>query len=264
MSELKARIQAYLCVTWGDAACVVCAPDEITAKKFAVEAAQEAGYDKTSADDVVVMDPILPLEDWAAQTDGWDIGKCWTVSGAVGAMLDWEKRRRAPTEAAKPEAGLSEEEVRALTKEEADSLLFVDKIHAEDEKRMAGLSEKNDVVEAVRERVRLADSWSKSTGYPPADYFDTIMDLRRMLHAYDSRQVTPSAVSEAMEAVKVLIDALNTDPGYRESWKANIAMAFKDEMKRDGDNIHEAAQRAADNFLNLLTYCAKPKATEGN
>lgn len=38
------------------------------------------------------------------------------------------------------------------------------------------------VVEAVRERVRMAEDWSKSTGYDAHHYFDTMMDLRRLLH----------------------------------------------------------------------------------
>jgi hypothetical protein len=49
------------------------------------------------------------------------------------------------------------------------------------------------------------------------------------------------------------------DPGYRESWKANIAMAFKDEFSRelngnptvelDAEMVHLMANRAADYFL---------------
>ena len=49
------------------------------------------------------------------------------------------------------------------------------------------------VVEAVRERVRMADDWSKSTSYPPANYFDAMMGLRRMLSAYDRFRVPSEA-----------------------------------------------------------------------
>lgn len=64
------------------------------------------------------------------------------------------------------------------------------------------------------------------------------------------------------EAVGHLMKALNEDPDYRETWKANIAMAFKDEFSNntfgaiqhvDEVDIHLIANNAADNFLDLLT-----------
>lgn len=72
--------------------------------------------------------------------------------------------------------------------------------------------------------------------------------------------------NKLQESVKTLIEALKTDGDYRNSWKASIAMAFKDEYKKadeynDHDryegfivhnNIHEIANKSADNFLNLL------------
>ena len=69
------------------------------------------------------------------------------------------------------------------------------------------------------------------------------------------------------EAVDVLVKKLKEDPGYRIGWEANIAMAFYDEFTRRNlspcdidqltnqelrDEIHSIANRAADNFLNLL------------
>ncbi len=70
------------------------------------------------------------------------------------------------------------------------------------------------------------------------------------------------------DAVRVLTEALVKDPGYRMSWQANIAMAFKDLYDSEeypkpyGDHdpnadlapdyIHKIANTAADNFLNLL------------
>lgn len=65
------------------------------------------------------------------------------------------------------------------------------------------------------------------------------------------------------EAVSVLVEALKTDEGYRIGWQANIAMAFKDEFWRtctthkhldlmDKEALHNIANTAADNFLNLL------------
>ena len=61
--------------------------------------------------------------------------------------------------------------------------------------------------------------------------------------------------------MKVIIKALNDDPAYLESWKANIAMAFKDEWQEQArgscddvgmEFIHKIANRAADRFLDIL------------
>lgn len=60
------------------------------------------------------------------------------------------------------------------------------------------MSESDEVVEAVRERVRMADQWAKDTGYPPADYFDSMMDLRRMLAAWDRRADDAGRMREAI------------------------------------------------------------------
>lgn len=65
---------------------------------------------------------------------------------------------------------------------------------------------------------------------------------------------------EISEAVKVLTQALKDDVEFRESYKANIAMAFKDEYFRkkleknylNKNDLHLVANQAADNFLNLL------------
>lgn len=59
------------------------------------------------------------------------------------------------------------------------------------------------------------------------------------------------------EAVKTLTIALEADEGLRLGYQANIAMAFKDEYKRkqveksdiNDFDIHEIANKAADNFL---------------
>ena len=60
--------------------------------------------------------------------------------------------------------------------------------------------------------------------------------------------------------IKNLVEAFKDDPGYLESWKANIAMAFYDEYYRfkkkrsyiSGVDLHGIANRAAENFLKLL------------
>lgn len=73
---------------------------------------------------------------------------------------------------------------------------------------------------------------------------------------YDDEILT--TVKDAMD---VVTKEIRNDSGYRISWQANIAMAFKDEWQRSANNgglpctpeqIHEIANKAADNFLNLL------------
>lgn len=56
------------------------------------------------------------------------------------------------------------------------------------------------------------------------------------------------------EAVDHLVEQLNKDANYRQSWQANIAMAFCDAF---GDlhlhkSVHQIANIAADNFLTVL------------
>jgi hypothetical protein len=69
-------------------------------------------------------------------------------------------------------------------------------------------------------------------------------------------------MSEISKAIKTLVKELNTDPSYRLTWQANIAMAFKDEWQWEvdkgglpatPDQIHEIANKAAIHFLGNLT-----------
>lgn len=73
----------------------------------------------------------------------------------------------------------------------------------------------------------------------------------------------PSKIS-VPEAVQCLAREVLNDEGYRIAWVANIAMAFKDEMARSywddaagvyvvtQDELHKAANRAAETFVSLL------------
>ena len=64
------------------------------------------------------------------------------------------------------------------------------------------------------------------------------------------------------EAVDTFVKALKEDEQYYYSWQSNIAMSFVDEFNRkqpDGFflslislDIHEVANKAAKNFLNML------------
>ena len=70
-------------------------------------------------------------------------------------------------------------------------------------------------------------------------------------------------MTKIQEAIDTLTEALENDPGYRQGWQANIAMAFFDECSRDGcrkdiySNLHEISNKAASNFLTLLCNTRK-------
>ena len=61
-------------------------------------------------------------------------------------------------------------------------------------------------------------------------------------------------------AIKILIRALKNDPVYKNAWKCNIAMSFydavlqldKDKRRMSKKDLHTAANKAADYFLNTL------------
>jgi hypothetical protein len=75
--------------------------------------------------------------------------------------------------------------------------------------------------------------------------------------------LTGKSTPEIANALQVLKKELNTDSGYREAWKANIAMPFKDYYAAwkknnpgktpNSDEVHEIANKAADYFLDILT-----------
>lgn len=71
--------------------------------------------------------------------------------------------------------------------------------------------------------------------------------------------------------IKNLVKALKKDKEYREAWKANIAMSFKDnyswhkdttgKRSMSKDDIHVIANRSAEYFLQLL--CNEIKYPKG-
>ena len=59
------------------------------------------------------------------------------------------------------------------------------------------------------------------------------------------------------EAIDRVCEEIKNDKGYRISWEANIAMAFKDQFhfsghKHDAKIVHEVANKAAAAFLDQL------------
>lgn len=63
------------------------------------------------------------------------------------------------------------------------------------------------------------------------------------------------------EAVKVITDALYEDKDYFRSWQSNIAMAFIDELHRQGYKLpreHDIANVAAAYFISNLCRADKP------
>ena len=73
------------------------------------------------------------------------------------------------------------------------------------------------------------------------------------------------------DAIKQITTKLKKDKNYRESWSANIAMAFKDNYRQyksktgkkalSFEDIHEISNNAAEYFLQLL--CGEIKYPEG-
>ena len=64
-------------------------------------------------------------------------------------------------------------------------------------------------------------------------------------------------ISKKMSPISSLVSKLRKDKGYYVGWQANIAMAFKDEYARTGNNlshkkVHKVANQAANNFLRQL------------
>lgn len=59
------------------------------------------------------------------------------------------------------------------------------------------------------------------------------------------------------QAIDLLCETMKQEPDYRESWKANIAVAFQDEIPDDitllNHDPHGISNRAADRFLDNLT-----------
>lgn len=59
------------------------------------------------------------------------------------------------------------------------------------------------------------------------------------------------------DAINRFCEEIKNDKGYRISWEANIAMAFKDQFnfsgyKHDAKVVHEVANKAAAAFLDQL------------
>jgi hypothetical protein len=65
--------------------------------------------------------------------------------------------------------------------------------------------------------------------------------------------------TEFTKAVQTVTNEIKNDNELKEGYKANIAMAFKDEYARrrkeksniNYSDIHEIANKAAENFINL-------------
>jgi hypothetical protein len=88
------------------------------------------------------------------------------------------------------------------------------------------------------------------------------VQLESALNSFFAAKQEKHKENKLKEAVETLTKALKEDEEYRRSWSANIAMNFKDEYWKiynfDGASenefieIHEIANNAAENFLDLL------------
>lgn len=54
------------------------------------------------------------------------------------------------------------------------------------------------------------------------------------------------------KAMRVVIENIRSDPGYRIGWISNIAMAYADNPKQFGESDHEWRNRCAEAFIDVL------------
>lgn len=94
---------------------------------------------------------------------------------------------------------------------------------------------------------------SRQKCYIDGTYYNLPINLFKKIVELNSSDNTTYIKSP----IKDLVKALKKDKEYYIAWQANIAMAFKDEHHRQygrtsQKKIHEIANQAANNFLNLL------------
>jgi hypothetical protein len=86
-------------------------------------------------------------------------------------------------------------------------------------------------------------------------------NLRADRDAFEKQAGAWPSVPKAMERIIKELSEDKSEGSYYYSWQANVAMAFKDEFQRNYDidkgNIHQVANNAARNFLDML--CHKPE-----
>lgn len=88
---------------------------------------------------------------------------------------------------------------------------------------------------------------------------EKILALMERINPYTLTEIEESTVSSVKDAMDVFCNALCADAGYRQGWKANIAMAIYDVITKDPDfenrseTLLEYCNKGAENFLNLLT-----------
>lgn len=89
---------------------------------------------------------------------------------------------------------------------------------------------------------------------------ESLMDdnkvLSRKAIELKNREIT---TKEAMDKLRIALNEDNKPGSYYHSWQSNIAMAFFDECRRNKgkvkvstQNLHKIANRAAENFLDVL------------
>lgn len=93
------------------------------------------------------------------------------------------------------------------------------------------------------------DNWIKKEWQNDPDVDSKALDTHA---AYAKMMEVPNA----MKVLKAALSEDKSEGSYYYSWQANIAMAFQDQFQRSYDmdkgNIHQVANDAAKNFLDLL------------
>lgn len=87
---------------------------------------------------------------------------------------------------------------------------------------------------------------------------ELVSGISEKLHHMTMREIEETKIESLKDAVKVLCEALVKDGGYRQGWKANIAMAVYDTIMGDDDlthiseTIHDYCNKGAEKFLKTL------------
>lgn len=117
-------------------------------------------------------------------------------------------------------------------------------------------------IEQLKYRYRWADYKGHSFHQPPV-WFNPEENFFYIetKNWYGERVKLNTPSNHTKSLISSLVQALKDDPEYRETWVANIAMAFKDEMNKSESvmlldkgkqELHRITNAAANNFLDLL------------
>ena len=99
-------------------------------------------------------------------------------------------------------------------------------------------------LEKMLARVQLADEFSKVTGYPPSNYYDTITDLRHALSELSAAKAHDASLRAELERVKAELELERkaTEAWHLGHWKADMeaVKSYKDIAAKAIENAQQA------------------------